>query len=322
MKLRTFFCVILCVVPASLFAATAEFTRTLHSGMRGEDVRAMQKMLNADPGTRIALSGIGSLGNESDYFGPATKRALIKFQEKYSAEILAPLGLVSGTGIFGANTRAKAVALLNVVSVPKGAATTQAPASTPTQKTEEQKGEVFVMFPSQYSGKAGATITISGAGFTKTDNTIYFGDWHAVEKASSWNGQEITFKIPAIPKGIYSLFIKNARGESNKDQFFVVTDGVTPEPKIESLNPARVARGGAVTIKGTGFLAIGNTLRTGIKIIENISSADGMSLSFIVPLDTLVAATSPSSKKISIPIWVYLVNENGVSNGKSFDLEL
>ncbi len=177
------------------------------------------------------------------------------------------------------------------------------------------------MFPSQYSGIAGTTITISGAGFTSTNNTIYFGEHYAVEKASSWNGQSITFNIPSIPKGNYSLYVKNARGESNKDSFFVVTDGVTPEPKIESITPTSATRGSTVTLVGSGFTATGNIIRTGAVIVENIPSVNGTALSFVVPEAMTATSTVPaSSKKASLPVWVYVVNENGVSNGKSFDL--
>jgi len=54
-------------------------TRDLSLGVNGEDVRALQKFLNAK-GYTVAQEGAGSLGNETTYFGPATKAAVIKFQ--------------------------------------------------------------------------------------------------------------------------------------------------------------------------------------------------------------------------------------------------
>lgn len=306
MKIKIFFLAVLLAAPVSLFAITENFTRTLYFGMRGSDVRELQKLLNSSVETRVTETGAGSPGNETDYFGAATKRALIKFQEKYRAEILTPVGLVSGTGIFGATTRAKASALK------------EAPVSVVPQPTE---GDVIVMFPSQYSGTSGTMITISGAGFTD-DNTVYFGPTHAVIKAVSTNKQTISLKVPSMPKGIYALYVKNAQGESNKDAFFVVTDGVTPEPKIESISPSPAVRGARVTIKGSGFTTSGNTIRGGTNIFEDVSSVDGASLSFVVPPSTLTATSSESEKKVLLPLWVYVVNENGVSNGKSFNLEL
>lgn len=311
---KIFFCAVLIFSPTILFSATVDFSRTLSLGSRGEDVRALQKFLNIDSDTTVAVFGAGSIGNETNYFGPATKRAVIKFQEKYRSDILEPIGLSFGTGFFGSGTRAKVIALKNTATpIPL------AVSSTPLVS----KGEVIVMFPSQYSGKAGTMITISGSGFTPTENTIYFGERYAVEKASSWNGQSISFKIPVISKGNYSLFVKNARGESNKDAFFVVTDGVTPEPKIESVSPSRVNNNDMVTIKGSGFLPNGNMLRTGTGIFENLSSADGTTLLFKAQSSFPISTTKPTnSKKISFPVWVHVVNENGVSNGESFDLEV
>lgn len=317
MKFWIVFALILFFVPSLSFAATSGFTRTLYAGMRGDDVRELQKVLNMDAETRVASTGPGSLGFETDYFGSATKRALVKFQEKYHEEVLTPLGLTSGTGVFGEKTRAKTQMLLFITPTISKSMSVAATAHTPVEK-----GDVFVYFPSQYSGKPGTTVTISGSGFTATENTIYFDSAYTVEKVSSWNGQEITFKIPVIPKGVYHPFVKNARGESNKDAFFVVTDGVMPEPKIESITPESTARGGIITVKGSGFTATGNMARTGVMVFENISSSDGSLISFIVPSDVLTVETSPSAQKISLPVWVYVVNENGVSNGKSFILEL
>jgi hypothetical protein len=76
------------------------FTRYLEVGSKGTDVTELQQFLNEE-GYAVASSGPGSAGNETDYFGALTKNALIKFQDAESAEILAPAGLKSGTGIFG-----------------------------------------------------------------------------------------------------------------------------------------------------------------------------------------------------------------------------
>ena len=66
----------------------------------GEDVRALQKFLNAQ-GFIVVPSG-----EETTYFGPATAAALARYQEAHRAEILTPNGLARGTGIFGPATLA------------------------------------------------------------------------------------------------------------------------------------------------------------------------------------------------------------------------
>lgn len=88
-----------------VYAEGGVFLRTLKMGMSGEDVRELQKFLNTDSETSVSLSGAGSLGNETNYFGTATHRALIAFQEKYRMDILSPLGLTQRTGVFGLKTR-------------------------------------------------------------------------------------------------------------------------------------------------------------------------------------------------------------------------
>lgn len=85
-------------------ATSAAFTRDLRVGMTGEDVFALQRYLNAH-GFIVAASGSGSVGNETMYFGPATRAALIRFQEAHAAQILVPAGLAAGTGYFGPSTR-------------------------------------------------------------------------------------------------------------------------------------------------------------------------------------------------------------------------
>jgi len=80
------------------------FTRNLKKGMTGNDVLELQKYLNAH-NSPVSDRGIGSTGNETNYYGSATVRAVQHFQELNAAKILTPLGLTKGTGQFLTATR-------------------------------------------------------------------------------------------------------------------------------------------------------------------------------------------------------------------------
>ncbi len=82
-----------------------EWERNLGAGSTGQDVLELQKFLNGDPDTRVATTGVGSVGSETTFYGPATANAVSRFQEKYASEILTPLGLTQGTGYFYNRTR-------------------------------------------------------------------------------------------------------------------------------------------------------------------------------------------------------------------------
>jgi peptidoglycan hydrolase-like protein with peptidoglycan-binding domain len=98
-------------------AAPATVARDLQVGSSGEDVRMLQKFLNAK-GYTIAPAGPGSPGNETNLFGAFTRTALAKFQ--------AANGITPASGNLGPITRAFIAAM--------GAATqTEVPVPAPAE---------------------------------------------------------------------------------------------------------------------------------------------------------------------------------------------
>jgi hypothetical protein len=91
----------------STTAGCYTFTQNLRMGATGGQVMWVQQFLN-NHGFTVATTGAGSPGNETSYFGPATMRAVIAFQNAYAANILVPNGLSAGNGNWYTSTRAQA----------------------------------------------------------------------------------------------------------------------------------------------------------------------------------------------------------------------
>ncbi len=85
-----------------------EFEEDLFYGLRNDErVKCLQEFLKSQ-GSEIYLEGLVT-GN----FLSLTKSAVIRFQEKYTSEILTPLSLEKGTGYFGSLSREMANKLIH-----------------------------------------------------------------------------------------------------------------------------------------------------------------------------------------------------------------
>ena len=153
------------------------FTRNHKMGESGGEIMQIQKFLNSSADTQVAATGAGSPGNETSYFGGATKAAIIKFQNKYAADILTPVGLTTGTGNWFASTRAKANAVNSNCTTggntggnttPTGTGLVVAAAAQPANSLAPQ-GVARVPFTTfTLSNTSGAAVTVTGITVQRT----------------------------------------------------------------------------------------------------------------------------------------------------------
>lgn len=100
-------------------------TRILQKGSIGTDVKCVKAFLNTNPSTKVAVSGPGSPGNETIYYGSLTMAAVKKFQAIHGTGVL---------GIVGLKTGAKINQLLTGVATPL-TITNKTPTPTSTSTT-------------------------------------------------------------------------------------------------------------------------------------------------------------------------------------------
>lgn len=131
----------------------------------------------------------------------------------------------------------------------------------------------------------GDTFTLYGVGFTgDTPNTLHIGDKYTISNLGVDNTGIITFKVPKnVPLGRHYIWVTNAKGTGNKDQFVIVPTPGRAGPVVRLGTPSSGKVGTMVTVYGTGFATTWNDIHFPTQIISGVASVDGKSLSFKVP---------------------------------------
>ena len=139
-------------------SVSLSFNRNLQLGATGDDVRALQQYLNTH-GFPVASSGAGSFGQETDYFGPATKAALAKYQ--------AAKGIAPAVGYFGPETRAA------ISGGTQAATTTSADTSVFTRDLQLGDTGSDVQVLQQYLNAHGFLLANSGPGSPGHETDVF-----------------------------------------------------------------------------------------------------------------------------------------------------
>ena len=325
------------------------FNKNLKIGDNNGDVKNLQRILNKKSATEVSSSDFGSSGNETDFFGALTEKAVIKFQELYASEILYPFGLKSGTGFVGIATRLKLNSLIekdekNYSSVStKNNPSSQIKSSFSgnaykvVSNSEQDKKDtvsnsssvsysfsgtetnlVRVYNTSEYQISPGDSVILTGEGFTSSSNTIYFGENRPISNLSSGEeGSKISFVVPKdLPLGKYSIWAVNANGTSKSEAikiYIVITDNPTERPVVEKVEPPEATIDSEMVVSGKGFTTSGNNIYSMFGNVMNLNSSDGKTIKFKVSSIQQIAKmnTEKSAKNMPIEVWFYVVNDNG-----------
>ncbi len=102
--------------------------------------------------------------------------------------------------------------------------------------------------------QAGVTVTIAGKGFGTATGSVLFGTTPAA--ITTWSATSVTFTVPAVGNGVYSVVLKNSSGTAaNAIQFTVLTAKLIPVTfTVNNASPTNV---------GDFIFLTGNTVELG-----------------------------------------------------------
>ena len=197
---------VLAFVAATSSSAAMTWSRSLKLGARGADVKDLQMFLNMCADTKVAVSGAGSPGMETTYFGPATKAAVMKWQSLR--------GVSPASGLFGPLSRAKAAELQASSNVCGGGVVVNPPvgqtgpvvaslsATTPASGTVVAGQATADLAHFTFTGSGAVTSVVLqriGVSADTTPSNVYLfdGATRLTDAASVASNGTVTFNSPA-----------------------------------------------------------------------------------------------------------------------------
>lgn len=276
------------------------FSQNLKFGSVSSEVMDLQKVLNMYPQTQVAQSGAGSPGMETMKFGPATRAAVVRFQELNASDVLAPAGLTRGTGNVYALTRAALNQLCNgngntsnnTGNTNNGGTTVSGPVSVSLASNQPMSA----LISGQYGANL-ATFSFSGNGtVTKlkfmrtgisTNDTpqnvyLYDGAVRLTDASSAANDGSIVFNAPA------GLFTVN--GSRNITVKADIVSGLTSS---QTLGVALV-----------GVSTMGSSDMASMNVQGNQQSVSNITLAgFTMNSQTVSTNANLTAPQVNYPVW-------------------
>jgi peptidoglycan hydrolase-like protein with peptidoglycan-binding domain len=303
------------------------FPRDLRLGDEGADVLNLQIALNVLYDSRVADSGPGSPGQETDKFGGLTEAAVIRYQ--------ALRGITPADGVVSGETRRALAQTLAWYAekegwaepVPEKATTTKEtgqPATIPERIREAGEGAAARRISSVSGAPIVFTHLLSPAEPRKKV-TVYGYNYRAGEeyqlivastskpfaKATATSTIAFNFKVPRVKAGVYELYIEGSNGRSETFEFEV---GRRSRPVIKSVSPDLIEVGDEVVIQGTGFGRGEITVSTTYGDITGLK-AKGGKIKFVSELGAdLPKVARPDDATASVPIVLRVKTAKGTSD--------
>lgn len=311
--------------------AAEYFPRDLRLGDEGPDVVNLQMALNVLYETRVAETGSGSPGQESDQFGAKTEAAVIRYQ--------ALRGIVPADGVVSGETRRALQKTLDWLAEKEGWVSAPSPRVATSTRAETTRATSTVvsarLSPTVQGEAARAAAAAAGAPIVfshlvppaepRDKITVYGYNYKVGEeyqlivastskvfaKATATSTIAFTFKVPRVKAGSYEIYVQGPNGRSESFRFEVSRRN---RPVIRSVDPDPMKIGEEVVIEGTGFGRGEVTVSTTFGDLTGLK-AKGGKIKFVNRLgEELAKIDRPATALAAVPIVIRVKNAKGTSD--------